>query len=84
MDEKSYELGLRQAYGNVLRESLRHLGYGKTPEQCASWIAEREEAISQLRTLCEHYGDNDWTEDLNLSDIIEKHLARHLWSRENS
>jgi hypothetical protein len=28
--------------------------------------------------LCADYGDNDWTDDLNLSDVIEKHLARHL------
>ena len=39
---------------------------------------ERADAISALRRICERHGDNDWTDDLNLADIIEKHLGRHL------
>lgn len=41
-------------------------------------IAERADAISTLRRVCGTYGDNDWPDDLHLSDIIDKHLADHL------
>lgn len=35
-------------------------------------------AISTLRQVCDEFGDNDWDETLNLSDIVEKHLWRNL------
>ena len=53
------------------------LGYEN--EKPAAWILEREDAIAQLRDLCEHFGDNEWSEDLHLADIIEKHLGKHLF-----
>lgn len=39
---------------------------------------EREQTISALRELCAVFGDNDWPEDLNLADVVEKHLGKHL------
>lgn len=80
-EEKAYEQGRRAALVSVVRNALRELGYqdaASTPAGKASWIIEREEAIAQLRTLCEEYGDNEWSNDLHLGDVIEKHLARHL------
>ena len=46
--------------------------------QLAALRAERLEAVAALRRICSEHGDNDWSDDLNLSDVIEKHLARHL------
>lgn len=44
------------------------------------WIGgERAEVVDILRELCKDYGDNDWEDNLNLRDVIEKHLAKHLW-----
>jgi hypothetical protein len=42
-----------------------------TREQLA---IERADAIRTLRRLCSEHGDNFWSDDLHLSDIIDKHL----------
>jgi hypothetical protein len=31
-----------------------------------------------LRRVCAKFGDNDWSDDLRLADVLEKHLLRHL------
>jgi hypothetical protein len=46
------------------------------------WDArERAGTIAALRELCGHFGDNDWTDDLHLADVVEKHLGKHLHVR---
>ena len=77
--ERYYIQGHRAAWRRLLGECLRELGYTiDTAVSVARFVGEREDAIAQLRTLCEEVGDNDWEESLLLGDIIEKHLARHL------
>lgn len=49
----------------------------RTREQYAE---ERAEAIATLRAVCERVGDDEWPDNLHLSDIIEKHLVRHMES----
>lgn len=39
---------------------------------------ERRGAILLLRKVCEKIGDNDWPDNLDLRDIIDKHLLSHL------
>ena len=39
---------------------------------------ERRAAIAALREICEDFGDNDWSDDTPLVDIIRQHLAPHL------
>jgi hypothetical protein len=39
---------------------------------------ERAKAIVALREVCKNYGDNDWPDNLNLADIVNNHLLRHL------
>ena len=83
MDEKeelAYKQGSRTTWSQILQECLMQLGYDDQVVQRANYITEREGAITQLRELCRYFGDNDWDENLHLADIIEKHLARHLWS----
>ena len=41
---------------------------------------ERVSVVAILREVCRDYGDNDWADDLHLYDVIEKHLARHLYN----
>lgn len=77
-DELMYERGSRMAWLHMLGECLRHLGYDSDEGKRLAWITERELAISTLRQVCDEFGDNDWEPDLNLSDIIEKHLWRNL------
>jgi hypothetical protein len=42
------------------------------------WEIERKGIIAALRELCAAFGDNDWPDDLDLRDVIEKHLGKHL------
>lgn len=76
----NFNLGSRKAWLSILENCLRHLGYDDPETQKVSWILEREEILSQLRKVCDDFGDNDWPEDSHLGDVIEKHLARHLHS----
>ena len=77
MDELSYERGARAAWVEMFRKCLSHLGYGRSLPSI-EWIVEREDAVVTLRNLCGSFGDNDWPEDLALSDVITKHLGRYL------
>lgn len=75
--EQAWGDGYRAANLRVFRECLKHLK--DMPEaDNERWVLEREEAIMVLRQLCATHGDNDWEPSLNLADIIDKHLARHL------
>lgn len=74
--DREWEKGRRAALVDMLRHIVRSL----CPTQIggAAQLIEREDSIAVLRRVCEEYGDNDWSEDLHLADIIEKHLERHL------
>lgn len=48
------------------------------------WNAERAAVVLILRELCQEFGDNDWAENAHLADVIEKHLAKHLWDKEKA
>ncbi len=77
-EEQFYIRGSRMAWRLMLGQCMKHLGYEK--KKPAAWVLEREDAIAQLRDLCESFGNNDWPEELYLADIIEKHLAKHLFT----
>ena len=62
----------------ILQTCCSSLGYDDPESQKRAWILERERAIIQLKIICEEYGDNDWSDDLDLSDIIDKHLHRNM------
>lgn len=77
LHEPSYTEGQRAALRSMLSDILHRLGYDESLK-AAHMVSEREAAIATLRTLCREHGDNDWPDNLHLSDIIEKHLGRHL------
>ena len=74
-EESAYIRGGKAVWRKLFAESLRELGQEVNG---AALLDERNDAIATLRELCEEYGDNDWPDDLHLSDIIEKHLSRYL------
>ena len=84
--EAAFEAGERSAYTSLLRQCLRNLGYdeniGSDERVVATLILGRQEALACLRDVCDAWGDNDWTYDLSLADIIKNHLARHLERRD--
>ncbi len=86
MNEKDYELGVRQTTINTILFCLKNLSNDDPLKISINTLIEREQAINILRQVCERFGDNNWDEDLHLADIIEKHLWRNLENnrKENS
>ena len=84
MSENLFLRGSRSAYRNMMTYCLQNLGVSNSTEieiKIVKLISEREDAISTLRSVCEECGDNYWPDELHLSDIIEKHLARYLYAK---
>jgi len=78
--ERATELGRRSALTQVIGSCLRDLDYGD--RSANGWIVEREGAVAKLRELCEEFGDNDWPTNLDLADVIEKHLGVFLFEND--
>ena len=77
--ELHYERGHRAAWRQVLTDALRNLtGDSDMEVRIAQWTAERSAVVASLRMLCDEYGDNDWKDNANLCDVLEKHLGAHL------
>ena len=71
------ELQLLRAEIKQLRDAL--LGR----RQAVEWSDdERAGVVVTLRALCADFGDNDWPDDLDIADVIEKHLSRHLYEKQ--
>ncbi len=79
MSERDWENGHRAAWRAILSMAIKELGYGNNTT--AELASELEDARVALRRVCEDQGDNDWSADLHLADVIEKHLERHLGDR---
>lgn len=80
--ESGYTAGSRAAWQSLLLQALGHLSNHDTSEQPLAVIARQalqlEQVRASLRSVCRDHGDNDWDDDLDLSDVIEKHLAAYL------
>jgi hypothetical protein len=76
--ESGYEAGSRATWTRLLRVALGQLGYDEPLTRQHVWVVEREDAITILREACARFGDNDWTADLALADILGKHLLNYL------
>ena len=77
-DEKSWVAGRRAALTSMLGRVLGDLGYQDAEASRAAWVLEREGVVRVLRRVCGDFGDNNWPVDLDLGDVIEKHLEVHL------
>ena len=82
--DRHFVAGMRSVLVNMLANVPSELGYSDTEATRAKWIIEREETVAMLRRICGEHGDNDWTDDLHLADVIEKHLARYIDNDEDS
>jgi hypothetical protein len=76
-EELAYIQGRQAAFLRMLNHLIVEL-HGKTDLTVEELLAERIDAIHALRRVCARFGDNEWPDNLYLSDIIEKHLERHL------
>lgn len=85
-NERHWIQGNRAAWQRILGEAVRELSgsgaHGEDPALVAArHLLELEDTRRTLRSICEEHGDNDWSDDLYLSDALEKHLGRHLYER---
>ena len=78
MSETDWTLGNRAAWTSLLALCLRELG---SKNDAAVLTLGRERAVAILRQACRDHGDNHWPDNLALSDVIEKHLMRHVQAR---
>lgn len=76
VSKKDYERGWQSAYRLVLQQAMNQLPHGGFDR--AGLVLERNQAVATLREVCREHGDLDWSDDLHLADVIEKHLGRHL------
>lgn len=77
-EKKAYQDGQRSVWIGTLNLCLRNLGVDSPEVDAAKWIAEREEVISVLRSICGNHGDNDWDQEMHIADIINKHLRPYM------
>lgn len=81
MRDRAYIEGQRAAWRSQLRNALAELlacGDDDAETKLAALVLERDEIRSKLREVCEDFGDNEWSDDLHLGDVIEKHLVPYL------
>ncbi len=77
-NEKAYTQGYNVAVAGILQHAASLLGYQCDATTVARLAFERVRVVAKLREVCADHGDNDWPDDLDLCDVIEKHLRRHL------
>lgn len=74
----AYQRGKRAALLAILADCVDGLGYGDVISQKVAWVSEREHAVAALRKACDRHGDNQWSDNAKLADVIQKHLVDHL------
>lgn len=82
MSEADYIRGRNAALRRMMLDCARELGVfteGDDPLlKLAALADERARAVNALRKVCEAHGSNDWPDNLDLEDVIEKRLGRYL------
>lgn len=79
------EQGSHDVYRKLLNMALAGLRREEAPDsldglraRVAQLEAIRADTVATLRSVCAKFGDNDWTDDLHPSDIIQEHLADYF------
>lgn len=76
--DATWEAGYTAALRGLLARCVADLGVEDVDAGKARWLVERTDVVLLLRGMCEEYGDNEWPDNLHLSDVIDKHLMRHV------
>ncbi len=73
-DERSYQQGSQGVWQQLLSLALQNLSGTGEHLSRTEMMQERTMVVQTLRSICEEYGDNDWDDDLHLTDVLNKHL----------
>lgn len=76
MSELDYQRGRKSIAGAFIRECWDELD--PVMKDKVAMVIDRDKTVAMLRQICEEHGDNDWSDNLSLADVIEKHLWIHL------
>lgn len=88
-EELAYTRGQRMAMRKLLGMAMREFA-AQEANPCAEnvepdWLlravglrAQLEDTRAALRSICAAHGNNDWSDSLNLADVVNKHLAWYL------
>jgi hypothetical protein len=77
--EKYFILGKGKAFKKIIIDCQNALaGLGIKLKTKDEFDQERIDIIDTLRSVCGEIGDNDWDDDLHISDIINKHLVCYI------
>lgn len=83
--ERAYIEGGRMVHRLMLGMILRDLNSDGLKEDPIAEIArlrmQLEDTRRALRSVCEKHGDNDWSDNLHLADVVTKHLEPYLDDR---
>lgn len=79
--DQAYREGRRAVAANLLQMAVRELGLRSSYGRAAATASELERVRAALREVCEEHGDNEWSDDLDLEDVIQKHLQPYLEQR---
>ena len=75
-----FERGRLSAWRRIYLEAITQMGDNDSDGIAAALITERNQAIQALMILCDEFGDLDWDDSYNLSEIISNHLGDHLYN----
>lgn len=76
--DRAYSYGRRALATELLVKAAAEIGCKSITGRLGIMTAELERVRAALREVCEEHGDNEWSDDLDLEDVIRKHLQRHL------
>jgi hypothetical protein len=77
--EKYFILGKIRTFQTIIIDCQNALtGLGVKLKSKNEFDQERIDVIKTLRSACGEIGDNDWSDDLHISDIINKHLVCYV------
>lgn len=77
-EEQIYIDGQRQALLSIMKRCAAELGVKDALSELACLLDERERTRARLREVCELLESNDWPDNADLANVVEKHVLPHV------
>lgn len=77
-EEHIYIAGQRQALLGIMKRCAAELGVKDALSELAYLLDERDRTRARLREVCELLKSNDWPDNADLADVVEKYVLPHV------
>jgi hypothetical protein len=77
-EEQIYIAGQRQAILAIMKQCARDLGVKDPLSELAYLLDERERTRARLREVCALLESNDWPDNADLANVVEKYVLRQV------